>query len=299
MQKAITWVKTHKLVLLLSAVILYLIFKPSYNAYQSTKFDSFTGSMPETAGFGGLSMPSYKGQYEEGVPPQMDASDRMVVTNSSVSIVVKDVQNSLDLIDDKAISLKGYVVSTYVNRPEEGATGYITVRVPTAELKPFIAFLRENSIKVVSENIDGQDITDQYVNVQERLNILNKTKNTYMAIMDKAVSVEDIMKVQQQLSSLQQQIDSLEGQIKYMEASSSTSLISVNLSTDELSLPYAPDTAWRPGLIFKQAVRALVETFRTVGKAAIWIAVYSVVWVPVLITIVVVKKFINRKNTQQ
>lgn len=299
MKKAITWAKTHKLVLLLSAVILYLIFKPSYNAYQSTEFDSFTGSMPETAGFGGLSMPSYKGQYEEGVPPQMDTSDRMVVTNSSVSIVVKDVQNSLDLIDDKAISLKGYVVSTYVNRPEEGATGYITVRVPTAELKPFLAFLRENSIKVVSENIDGQDITDQYVNVQERLNILNKAKNTYMAIMDKAVSVEDIMKVQQQLSSLQQQIDSLEGQIKYMEASSSTSLISVNLSTDELSLPYAPDTAWRPGLIFKQAVRALVETFRTVGKAAIWIAVYSVVWVPVLITIVVVKKFINRKNTQQ
>jgi hypothetical protein len=299
MQKAIAWAKTHKLVLLLSAVVLYLIFKPSFNTYRNGMYDSFYGAGEDSVGMGGVEMPMYKGGYPEEIAPQMDTTSRMVVTNSSVSLVVKDVQDSLDLIEEKAVSFKGYVVNTYVNRPEEGATGYITIRVPTSQLKPFLTFLRENAVKVVSENIDGQDITDQYVNVQERLNILNKTKTTYLAIMDKAVSVQDILQVQQQLSFLQEQIDSLEGQIKYMEASSSTSLISVNLSTDELSLPYAPDSAWRPGLIFKQAVRELVETFRTVGRAAIWIAVYSIIWIPILIIIVVVKKFINRRTTQQ
>jgi ABC-type glycerol-3-phosphate transport system permease component len=113
--------------------------------------------------------------------------------------------------------------------------------------------------------------------------------------MDKATTVDEILRIQQQIFNLQDQIDRLQGQIKYMDASSSTSLISVNLSTDELALPYAPDNAWRPQLVFKQAVRSLIGTLRTVGNASIWLAVYTIIFIPVLIVFFIVKKALKRR----
>jgi hypothetical protein len=147
----------------------------------------------------------------------------------------------------------------------------------------------------VSENISGQDITDQYIDIQARLDILNRNKNTYLSFMDKATTIDEILRVQTQIFNLQDQIDRLQGQIKYMDASASTSLISVNISTDELALPYAPDNAWRPQLVFKQAVRSLLGTLHSVGNGVIWVAVYAVIFIPVLIVFFLVKKALKRR----
>jgi hypothetical protein len=99
--------------------------------------------------------------------------------------------------------------------------------------------------------------------------------------MAKAEKIEDLLNVQRELINLQSQIDSLKGQQQYYEKNAEMAKLTIYLSTDELALPYAPSESWRPQVIFKQAVRSLVTSLRKVGTAIIWLAVYSVVWIPV------------------
>lgn len=233
---------------------------------------------PTSAGMRvGTSLP-----YPEDVPP-VETDERLVIENSSLSLLVEDVSASVDRVRSAAESVNGFLVNSNVHTPEDGAAfGTITVRVPNEQRSQVLAQLRDMSVRVINENIDGRDVTDQYVDLQSRLAVLEETKARFEVLLDQATEIDDLLRVQRELVNLQRQIDSLKGQQEYLEKSAQLSLISVSLSTDELALPYAPDNAWRPQVVYKQAVRSLVRTVRGFGSFAIWSAVYAPVWVPVV-----------------
>ena len=196
--------------------------------------------------------------------------------------MVKNVRESSDKAIDWAKSVGGYMVSSSLSQPEEAPYAYVVLRIPAKDLKPAIEYFRSLAIKVSSENLLGTDVTDEYTDIGARLETLNKTKAKFEEILSKAVAVNDILTVQRELISLQDQIDSLKGRQQYLEKTAELAKISLYLSTDEFSLPYAPSQPFRPEAIFKQAVRSLVGTLRGGAKLLIWVGVYSPIWLLIL-----------------
>lgn len=221
-----------------------------------------------------------------------DSSDRIIIQDTSLSLQVKDVTQTIDEIEEKTKSFGGFLINSQLSRPEGAASGSISVRIPEEKRKEAMDAFKKMAVKVVSESVNGRDVTDQYVDLEARLEVLYKTKIKYEEILEKAEKVTDLMSVQQQLTNLQSQIDNLKGQQKYYEQSAKLSRITIYLSTDELALPYAPTNEWRPAVIFKEAVRSLLRTFRSIGSLMIWAAVY----IPILIPILLVIKYINKKR---
>lgn len=216
--------------------------------------------------------------------------ERMTVTETSLSLLVNDVRESINKIESMAKGQGGYMVSSNLNTPEGAQTGRIEIRVPTEKRAEAMESLRGMAVKVVSENVLGSDVTDQYVDLQGRIDNLEKTKAKLTSILEKAVAINDILNAQQQVDNLQSQIDSYKGQQMYLEQTAKLTRIAVDLSTDELALPYAPSEAWRPAVIFKTAVRSLVESARGLGNAVIWIAVYTPIWGSVALIIWLVSR---------
>jgi len=157
-------------------------------------------------------------------------------------------------------------------------------------MKEALDSIRGLAVKVISENLSGQDVTDQFVDNEARLATLEKTKTIFEDMLVKAVRIEDILRVQQEIINLQSQIDSLKGQQNYLEQNAKLARITIYLSTDELALPYSPSETWRPAVIFKQAARSLIANLRKIGSAIIWLTVYSLFWLPALILILFLKK---------
>jgi len=152
---------------------------------------------------------------------------------------------------------------------------------------------KDMAVKVVSESVNGTDVTDQYTDLQAQLEVLQKTKIKFEDILDRATAVNDLLNVQRELISLQSQIDSVKGQQKYYEQSAKLSKITIYLSTDELALPYAPTNEWRPTVIFKEAVRSFVGAIRSIGSLIIWAFVYLPIIIPIFFIVRYIKK---RKN---
>ena len=283
----INWVKSHKLVVLLILIIAYLFFKNNDPITPLPKYSTLPPSMGMIAPE--LSLP-------KGTETFSDTTDRIITKTSDISLLVKDVRNSGDQIISYAKENGGFMVFASYNRPTESPFATITIRVPTIKLDDALNYIRSLSIKVTSENLVGTDVTDEYIDIEARLATLRKTQERFEEILDRAVDVQDILTVQRELISLQQQIDALIGQKKSIENNAKLTKITVYLSTDELALPYAPDKAFRPNVIFKLAVRSLLNTLRGGAEAGIWIGVYSVIWAPIILGIVAFKKLKKKQK---
>lgn len=288
-----SWIKRNKLTTVLLLVVVYFVGKslwgnritPIYNTSSNYGIGGAEMNLKSAPSSLSRSMPT----AQDYTPTQ--TTDRMVVQESNLSLVVKDVRESSDKATEYAKSVGGYMVSSSLSQPEEAPYAYVVLRVPAKNLKTAVDYFRSLAIKVSSESLLGTDVTDEYTDLDARLLTLNKTKAKFEEIMVKAEKVQDILEVQRELINIQDQIDSLKGRQQYLEKTAELAKISLSLSTDEYSLPYAPTGAFRPAVIFKQAVRSLVSLLRWVAKALIWIVVFGVVWVPAILLI----KFFRNK----
>jgi len=290
----INWLKRHWSHLALIVVIIFLLTRNSanYSSISSGGSGNYKSISSEIGIADGISLPLADNSYsrQPAVAPT-ESDNRLIIQDTSLSLQVTDVGNIIKKIEEITASNGGFLVNYRLSKPELAASGSIVVRVPETKRAETLTSFKNLAVKVVSESVIGNDVTDQYVDLQTRLEILTKTKTKFEEILAKAYQINDLLNVQRELISLQSQIDDLKGQQKYLEQTAKLSKITVYLSTDELALPYAPTNEWRPTVIFKTAIRSLLSSLRIIAGLIIWLVVYSPIIIPVLLII----RFIRRR----
>ncbi len=262
--------------------------------YSTSTIQSDYSTMSAGSGvsLGKILNPSSANYYSTRQVAPSESSSRLVIQDTSLSLQVKDVSGSINEIENTAKNFGGFLINSHLSKPEMAASGNISIRVPEDKRKEAMEAFKKMAVKVVSESVNGTDVTDQYSDLQAQLDVLQKTKAKFEEILDKASAVRDLLEVQQQLISIQSQIDSVKGQQKYYEQTAKLSKITIYLSTDELALPYAPTNEWRPTVVFKEAVRSLISTIRDIGSLVIWL----VVFLPIIIPVFFIIRYIKRKR---
>ena len=318
MHSIINWIKSNKLLTILILFAGYtLLRQPIAQIFYNMRYGN-RGVGVSDYGFEGMGVApsgtmSFKGMDYAGdlavsriapepypnATPQPDITDRMMVKNANQSLLVSDVRSSMEGIEKYAKDNGGYVVNKYLNTPEESSSGNITVRVPSEKLEDALKYFGENSVRVVYESVSGTDITDQYEDTKAQLEILEKTKTIFDGMLTQATNFDQILRAQQEILNVQRQIDNIKGRMMKMEATAETSLISIDMSTDELELGYAPADAWRPRVVLKRAVRALIADSRKLGNFAIWASVYSIYWIPAIGIFLLIRKKTRAKKENQ
>ena len=169
------WIRNNKITAILLAVVIFLLLPKRRMLLQnavhldSMGYDSIA-TVTSKESFGGsrnMGMPS--SDFE--VAPRPGITDRKVITRSSMSLQVKSVREAMGNIKQKVSALGGYVIETNVTTPEFGEDGSIVIRIPADSLDGALTYFRDLSVKVVSENISGTDITDEYIDIEERINV--------------------------------------------------------------------------------------------------------------------------------
>jgi hypothetical protein len=205
--------------------------------------------------------------------------ERLVIKNASLSMAVDDPEASMDLITALAEDLGGYVVSAYMYQTtlESGAKvphATISIRIPAEELNHVLETIKaETTQPLLSENIDSQDVTADYVDLSSRLTNLEATEVQLQQIMDEAVKTEDVLAVYSRLTDIRSQIEVIKGQMKYYEDSARLSMVSVELIANEAVQPLTIG-GWQPEGVAKKAVQALINTVKFLAEAGIWIVIY-------------------------
>ncbi len=212
------------------------------------------------------------------VPATNTTIERLVIKNASLSLAVDDPEASMDRITALADELGGYVVSAYMYQTtlESGAEvpqASISIRVPAERLDEVLETIKaETTQPLISENINSQDVTGDYVDLSSRLTNLEATEEQLQQIMDEAVKTEDVLAVYSQLTYIREQIEVIKGQMKYYEEASRLSMVSVELLANEAVQPLTIG-GWQPAGVAKSAIQALINVVKWLANAAIWIVI--------------------------
>jgi hypothetical protein len=207
--------------------------------------------------------------------------DRMIVRTGDMSLIVKDVINARDEIAQLALRFDGYVVSSQISGEEDEMRGWISIRVVDEKFEQALAELRALAVRVKSESTNSQDVTEQYTDLQARLRNAEATEQQYLALLEKATDVEDILKIYDSLSRVRQEIEQIKGQMQYLERTASMSLINVYLKPEATAKPLV-SAGWSALEALKSAVRGIVVFGQGLAILVIWLLIFIPVWGTVL-----------------
>ena len=223
-------------------------------------------------------------------------TERMIVRNGDISLMVEDVVNARDDIEQLAAGVGGWVVNSNIYGEEEEMRGWISIRVPSDKFDQALAGLRALAVRVTSESTSTQDITEEYVDLQSRLKNAEATEGQYLALLEQAEEVEDILSIYEALSRIRYEIEQIKGRMQYLEQTSAMSLISVSL-TPAVSLGPLVSPGWSASESLNSAIRGLTTFGQGLGTAFIWIGILSPIWGTVLGVTYWRRR--RRKKTQQ
>ncbi len=230
-------------------------------------------SADEALGTAGRSIAPFPPVYPEPTAGKTAAEvDQKVIKTGYLDLVVEDVGETVSKITALAAGKAGFVQSSSVSEREDGTKyGSVTVRVPAKEFEPSMAEIKAFATLVQTESATGQDVTEQYTDLQAQLRNAKAQEEEYLRILKQARNVEEILQVQQYLSSVRAQIESLQGRIQYLENVTAYSTISIALS--EEPMVRVPTKEFRPLSTIKEAFQALVGAGQQFLTALIWITI--------------------------
>jgi hypothetical protein len=209
---------------------------------------------------------------------QVNGESRLIIKTGNLSLVVKDVAASIAKIQEFAKTKGGFVVSSNISKNGLSPNGEVTIRIPSEIFDGGVAELKALG-EVKSEQVNGQDITEEFADLNAQLRNLKVTEMQLLEIMKKAQRIEDILSVQRELTNLQGQIEVLQGRIKYLDQSAKLSTLTVYLATDAQNLPLVDSQEkWKPLAEIKNALRSLLDVGKGIVSLVIWFVVYIPLW---------------------
>lgn len=222
-------------------------------------------------------------------------SNRLIIKDAVIKLLVQDSDIAVDLVTQIVSDVGGYIVSSRLWYENWGEESYkystTTIGVPVDQFERTLRRLRDISVRVLDENASGEDVTDQFVDLESQLENLNATRDRVRVFLDQAKTVEEALTVNKELSKIEGEIEEIQGRINYLadRAAYSTITISIEPELPELPTPtpHATSTAvpWVPSETFGKATRTLTTTYQGLVDFGIWIfvAVIPVIGPPLIV----------------
>jgi len=156
-------------------------------------------------------------------------TDRMLIWKAHLSIQVWNVSNAVNVATALAERQGGFVEQKS-DRGESSAN--VSLRIPVKRFKAALESL-EMLGTVTYRNVEGEDVTEQYIDVEARLKNKVVLRDRLKQLLEKATVVKDILAIETELNRVQADIDSMEGRIKSLKGQ-------VDFATVTLSLERKP-----------------------------------------------------------
>ena len=234
----------------------------------------------------------------------------MIIKNGDVKLLVEDTDIAIDRATQVIGDMGGYIISSRVwYQPYADGENYkyatITIGVPVDQFERALSRLRGLAVKVLDETASGEDVTNQFVDLQSQVTNLEATRDRIKSFLDQAQTVDEALRINTELANVEAQIEQLKGQMNYLQDRSAYSTVTVNLEPVLPEIPEVTQTptptptpqVWQPGETFKDAKKAVTYAYQGIIDFLIWI---FVVFVPIFAPPVLIMwglwKFFTRKS---
>lgn len=188
-----------------------------------------------------------------------------VIKTAKVKIEVEDGSFQGSVQEAIAIAERhgGFVLESQVGGIDEG-TGSVVLRIPAEQFESALGELKDLAVDggVESERVSGQDVSQEFVDLQSRLRNYEAQETVLLGLMEKAATVSDSIRVQRELTNVQLEIEQLRGRLNFLKDQTQFSTITLGMREAGAAEP-------KPTGTIAKAWDQAKETFGAVVSAVI------------------------------
>jgi len=241
--------------------------------------------------------------FEGGVQfTAAETPNNKVIHTASLEIETKTFDETTSAVTRLCKENGGYAEYSYVSG-KGNASGRMhaeyTFRIPSENLDRFIELANEE-FTVVSENLSGTDVSGIYYDTEARLVTLRIQQERLNELVKEAAGLEDIIRLNQELTNVEYQIESLSGNLKSWDGQIAYSSVSIrvrylaelDIGTTETGFGEKIQNTWNT------SISALTSIAENVSLMIIFFLPFLTI-IAIVITIIIVSVKIHKKRKKK
>lgn len=178
---------------------------------------------------------------------------KKIIKDGRMGLQVENLVKAKLQIDTLVKALGGYYANENL-RNSDNESGYeLTIRIPVDKFELFVTAQESSKNKILYKEVSARDVTEEFIDLETRLNSKRNALNRYNEIMKKASTMKDIVSLQEAIRELEEEIESTEGSLRYLKDCVDYSTLNLTLGTskDFVYQPPKRDSFWEK---FKESV---------------------------------------------
>lgn len=230
-------------------------------------------------------------------------SARKIIKRGDLTLETLEFDKFIDGLENSVSQYSGYIESSSRYGSGSNRSADYTVRVPEQNYDVFISAVGGLGT-VISTSTSTEDVTLTYVDVEARLAAYKAERDSFMELLDKAETVEEILRIQDSLTDVNYRIESYTTQLNTMKDLVSYS--TVHISVDEVARVTPPE----PKTVWERISTQLSENIYRIGEDAKdffvgfvssipYIVIYGVIIGVIIAVIVVIAKSNKKKQLRR
>ena len=217
------------------------------------------------------------------------STPRMVISTADLDMEVSDIQKTNDKITDIVAKMGGFITESGINRYDGRETASLTARVPAENYRSALDQIGKLG-KVTSKTEKGEDVTEEYVDIQSRLRNLKREEEQFLKVLSRANKVTDILAVESELGRVRGEIEQATGRIQFLQ--NQIALATINVELSEPTPAVSRIVNWDILRTAKGAANALNVVLRWIASLIITLIIFIPLWVLIGLAIRGIKKLI-------
>ncbi|PLT29237.1 DUF4349 domain-containing protein [Peribacillus deserti] len=222
---------------------------------------------------------------EDGGKPA--ETQRKMIYQAQVDLEVKDFKDSQTLIEKEIQNVKGQMINQEVfNTEGNNQEGTFTLRVPQPSFQEFLRRLQSlKGVQVTSQNIQGNDVTEEYVDLSSRLKAKQAVEARLYAFMKEAKKTEELLQISRDLGTVQEEIENIKGRMQFLDKNSQMSTVTLHIREDKVIIP---DIDSKELNTWERSKQSFVHTLQGLISVISGLLVFLIGGSPVLVPVVLI-----------
>ena len=181
-------------------------------------------------------MPETNAQDADG----LETAERKIIKKGNIQFATTDVNETKSLITQTVQKFDGYISDDDVGGSSNRIEHRLTIRIPADKFDSLLSTISESVNKLDDKKIEVLDVTEEYIDIAARTKTKKELQNRYIALLERAETVEDILRIEKEIGALQTEIESIEGRMKYLNdrITFSTLIVAYYQEIQEATVPF-------------------------------------------------------------
>lgn len=164
---------------------------------------------------------------------------KKIIKDGRMGLRVTELEQSKRQVDNLVKASGGYYANESLSNSDREISYQLKIRIPAPHFEAFVAKIERGAGEILYKQMDARDVTDQFVDLQIRLESKRNYLQRYRDLLKKAATVKEILEIEAQIRALEEEIDSTTGRLRYLSDQ-------VDYSTLELTLSKEKDFEYSP-----------------------------------------------------